>query len=127
MRALSGVCMLIHMGSVKAGKSHQISGEMRWHPVKNHPDSLLMHVVHKILEILRRPVPAGRRIISCHLVPPGSVQGMLHNRKKLHMGIPHLVYILRQLFGNLSVIVELATCNLLPFLINCNGLTDPGA
>jgi hypothetical protein len=52
---------------------------------------------------------------------------MLHHRQKLHMGISHILYVLRQLFGDLPVIVELAAHDLLAVLVHGKGLANPGA
>ena len=93
VRALSRIQVLIEAGSVKAGQTEGILRKMRRHPVQNHADSLLMHIVHKIHEVLRCTVARRGCVVSGHLITPGFIQRMLHDRQQLHMGIAHLFYI----------------------------------
>ena len=127
MRPLPGIRMLIDAGSVKGRHAVSVPGEMGRHPVKNHADSLLVHVVHKCHEIIRCAVPAGGRIVARDLIAPGAVQRMLHHRHQLHMGVAHLLHIGSQPLGGLPVVVELGACDGLPRLVHCQLLADPGA
>ena len=52
---------------------------------------------------------------------------MFHYREKFDMGVAHLLHIIRQLHGNLTVIVKLGTGNLRSVLIHQNILPNPGA
>ena len=127
MRALSGVLMLVDTGTVKTGKSVCIPWKMSRNPVQDDADSPAVHIIHKIHEIVRISVAAGRRIVARHLVSPGSVQGMLHHRKQLHMGIPHLFYIVRQQGSDFPVMIELRPRNILSLLILLERMAHPGA
>ena len=106
MAALPGIQMLIQAGAVKGCQSKGVSREMGGHPVQNHADSLAVHIVHKIHEVLRGAVPGRRRIISRHLVTPGFIQRMLHDRHQLHMGISHILHVPGKHRGDLPVIVK---------------------
>ena len=126
VRTLSRILMLVHTGSVKTCHSVAVTREMSRYPVKNHGDSLLMHVVHKIHEIIRSSVTARRSIISGHLITPGCIKRMLHHRHQLHMGVSHLLYILGKSRSNLTIVVEFRTNYLLSVLINPKFLANPG-
>ena len=106
MLAFSGVCILICGGSVKVSQPMGVLWEMGWHPVKDHTDLILMHVIYKILEIFRRSVPGRRGIIPCYLVSPGTVIGMFRYAHQLHMGVPHLFDIVCQRMSQLPVVIE---------------------
>ena len=106
MASLAGVLMLIQARSVEVRKAESISRKMRRHPVENHADSLLVHVVHEEHEVLRRTVARGHRIVAGHLVAPGSVQRMLHQRHQLDVCIPHLLHIFRKHHGEFAIIVK---------------------
>ena len=90
MHALPGVQMLIQTGPVEVWKARCVFREMGRHPVQDHTDSLLVQIVHEIHKILTGSISAGRRIISRHLISPGSIKGMLHNRHKLYVCVPHI-------------------------------------
>ena len=73
-----------------------------------------MHIIHKIHKVIRCPIAAGRTIVSGHLISPGLIQGMLHHRHQLHMGVTHFLYIFRQANCDLPVIIELGAHNIFP-------------
>ncbi len=108
MPALPRVKMLIKACPVKCAHAERIPRKMRWNPVQDHADSLLMHIIHKIHKIFRRTAAAGRRIISGNLIAPGRVKRMLHNRHQFHMGIAQLFNIFCQHRRNFPVIVKFA-------------------
>ena len=97
MCPLSRILMFIDACPVKISQSEAVPREMCRNPVEDYADALSMHIIHKIHEIIRRSIPAGRRVIPGHLITPGCVQWMLHDRKQLDMGVPHHLHVLRQL------------------------------
>ena len=107
MTAFARVQVLIQAGAVESRQSKGIPWKMSRHPVQNHADSLTVHIIHKIHEILRRTIPGCRRVIASHLISPGLIQGMLHNRHQLHMGISHILHVFRKHWSDLPVVVEL--------------------
>ena len=127
MRSLPGILMLVYTGSVKSSQAVGIPRKMSRHPIKDHADSLLVHVIHEGHKIIRGAVTAGRRVIARYLVAPGSIQRMLHHRHQLHMGISHLLHIGCQLFGNLPVIIKFGACNRISLLVHGNIFAHPGA
>ena len=106
MRALSGVLMFIQAGAVEIRQPEPVSGKMCGHPVQYHADPVLVHHIHEIHEIFRRAVTAGRRIIAGHLIAPGLIQRMLHDRHEFNMCIPHFLYIISQHRRQFPIIVK---------------------
>ena len=104
MRAFPRILMFIETGSVKVGKPIGIPWEMRRHPVQNDADAGFMHFIHKIFEILVRPVPGSRRIIPNDLISPGAVKRMLHHRHQFDMRVTHLFHIIGYQGGEFPVI-----------------------
>ena len=84
-------------------------------------------MVHEGLKIVGGPVAAGGGIIAGYLVAPGGIQGVLHHRQKLHMGIAHFLHIGSQLFCGLPVIIKLAAVLFLSVFIQLRRLPHPGA
>ena len=125
MGALSWIFMLIYACPVKISQPKAVSREVGRNPVENHADPLSVHIIHEIHKIIRRTVPAGGCIIPGNLIAPGSVQRMLHNRKQLHMGISHHLYILCQFYRNLTVVIKLGTNDIIPVLIPLCLFPDP--
>src|SRR5579883_1997068 len=72
--AQARVCMLIEMGAIKVAQPILIPGEMRWHPIHQHADAMLMTIINEVHEVLRRAVTAGRREVTSDLVSPGAVE-----------------------------------------------------
>ena len=126
MGSLSGIRMLVHAGSVKSSHSVGIPGEMGRNPVQDHTNPLTVHIIHKVHEIVRSSIAAGRRIISCYLVAPGGIQRMLHHWHELYVGVAHILYIIRQFYSQLPVIIELRACNGFTGLIFSQLFAHPG-
>ena len=97
----------------------RILWKMRRYPVQDHADSIPVQIIDHIGKILRCPVTGSRRIISCHLIPPGSVKRVLRNPHQLHMGIPHLLHIICNRMSKFTIGIK--------SLILCARMTHPGA
>ncbi len=69
MKTFARVGVFKQVRAVEVGQPVRVSREVRWHPVQNHPDALLVQIVH-IHEILRRTIARGGSKISCGLVSP---------------------------------------------------------
>ena len=74
------------------------------YPVKDHADSRLMQFIHEEHKVLRCTVSGGRGIITDHLIAPGSIQRMFHNRHQFHMGVSHFFYIVNDLRSDLTIV-----------------------
>src|SRR5215469_5303163 len=74
--------MLIKMRSIEITESSLIFRKMRGHPVQDHADSALMKIINEVHEIRWCAEPAGGSKVADCLISPGTVERMLHNRKK---------------------------------------------
>ena len=106
MHALSRIRMLIQTSSIKIRQSKIIFWKMCRHPVQNHTNSLFMKIVHKVHKIFTCSITAGRRIISGHLITPGTIKRMFHHRHQFHVSISHLFYILGNLRCKFTVSIK---------------------
>ena len=102
-----------------------IPREMSRYPVEDNSDPLPVQMIHKGPKIIRGTIAARRCIIAGNLIAPRGVQRMLHNGKKLNMSVTHILYIFRKLFGNLPVIVKLASVDFFSVFIKRNRLLHP--
>ena len=98
--------MLKNTLAVKLRQAVGIGGKMGGNPVQNNAHACLVELIHQIHKILGLPVPGCGSVISCHLIPPGSVEGVLQNAHQLHMGILHLLQIFHKPVCKKAVIVE---------------------
>ena len=71
--ALSRILMLVNTASVEACQAVGITREMSRYPVQDHADALFMHIIHEIHKIIRRAIPACRRIVAGYLIAPGFI------------------------------------------------------
>src|SRR5207249_357463 len=78
--ALTRIDMLVKICAVEFGERGCVLWKMRRHPVHDHADTSLMTSVDKMAKVVRRPEPAGGRIIICDLITPRSFEGMLRYR-----------------------------------------------
>src|SRR5699024_9720091 len=102
----SGICIFISRSAVKVSQSMGLPRTMRRHPVQDDANLVFMHIIDEIFEILRCSVTGSRRIVSGHLISPGSVEGMLCDAHQLYVGIAHFLYIICESMSKLPVIVE---------------------
>ena len=79
MLSQPGIRMFITGLSIEIGKAMRILWKMCRYPIENDSDAGLMQNVHHFHKVLRTAVTGGRRIVACHLIPPGSVKGVLCN------------------------------------------------
>ena len=70
-----------------------IPGEVGGHPIQNDAYPGLMQAVDEPAQIIGGAKAAGGGEITCHLIAPGGIQGVLHHGKQLYMGEAHLLYI----------------------------------
>ena len=103
--ALVDILIFIEGLSVKLIKPVRVLGEMSGHPVHNHADTRLVAAVDKIHKVKRRAVSRGRSEIPRHLISPGAVVWIFHNRHQFDIVVSHIGQIDDQLIGRLTVIV----------------------
>ncbi len=89
LKTLARVSMFIQMRAVEKAESMAISREVRRDPVQDDPDVMAMQFVDQKHQVLRRTIISGWSKVSRSLVAPGTEEGMIHDREKLHMGEAH--------------------------------------
>src|ERR1039457_2079307 len=77
MKSLPRIRVLVEVRAVEVGESMLVVRKMRRHPIEDHAESALVQAVNEIHEVLRRAVARGGREISCDLISPRTVEGML--------------------------------------------------
>ena len=103
MKSLARIGVLEQMRAVEVRKSMFVRREMRWDPVQDDADSVLMKHVDEVLEILRRAVAARRREKSSDLISPRAVKRVLHDRHELDVREVHLAHIVRQRLRDFAI------------------------
>ena len=78
--AFTCIRVFIEVSAIEVAQCVTIFWKMGWNLVQEDADSLLVHVIHEILKVFRGAKAAGRRIISCGLVTPGAIIGILGDR-----------------------------------------------
>jgi hypothetical protein len=92
-KALPRVRVFVEMRAVEVGQTVGVGREVRWHPVENDGDAVLVQVIHQVHEILRRAVARSGSEIAGGLVSPGTVEGMLHHRQEFHVSEAHAPHV----------------------------------
>ena len=113
MLALPGVSVLIAGLSVEVRKAEGIPREVSRDPVEDDADAVLVHVIHKILEILRQAVAGGGGVITRDLIAPAAVEGVLRDAHQLDVGVAHVLHVGSQFMRVLAVIAEAVTRGIL--------------
>ncbi len=106
MLADSRIGMLKDTLSVKTPKPVRVSRKMRRNPVKDNTYFILMQLVDQIHKIGRITMSGSGCVITCHLIPPGTVERIFRNTHKLYMRVVHLLQIIYDSVRKLTVIIE---------------------
>jgi hypothetical protein len=107
MITLAWIFMLKKMRSIKIRQSILIRREMRWYPVENYADVVLVKMINHLHEFIRISKPARRCKIPQRLVAPRTVKRMLHYRHEFNMCKSHFLYVLGQLVRKVRVAQKL--------------------
>ena len=86
MLSQPGIGMLKQCLPVEFSQTMGVFGEMGRNPIQNNAYFAAMEGIYQIGKVLCRPITGGGRIIAGHLISPGTVERMLRNPHKLHMG-----------------------------------------
>ena len=104
--------LLVELVAHEVAEAMGILAEAARHPVEDDTDARLVAGVDEVHELLGRSIAGGRRIVARDLVAPGAIERMLHDRKKLDMGVAHLLHVVYELHGELVVGKVAAACAL---------------
>ena len=80
------ISMFIQEITIKVCQAVVIFWKMSRHPVQNDANSVLMTAIHKSPELVGLAIATGGGIPTRHLIPPGSLKGMLRDGHQLNMG-----------------------------------------
>ena len=94
--------------AVKGGKAVGVGAKTAGHPVHNHADACLVACIDKVHELLRVAVARRGGVVAGRLVAPGAIEGMLHKRHDLDVGVAHIAHVVHELHRQVVVGVELA-------------------
>src|SRR5439155_3745052 len=103
LQSFARVGMLVEMRAIEIREPMLVRREMRGNPVQNNTDTLLMQHVDEVNLILVSSVATRRGEEPRNLIPPGSVEWMLHDRAKFHVRENHLLQIGGQARGKFAV------------------------
>ena len=106
MLTLPRVGILIGRGTVEIRQSLRILREVCRYPVEDHADAMLVKIIHQVHELPRRAMTARRCEIAGHLISPAGVKRMLCDSHQLHVGVAHIVTVLRELMCRLRIGIE---------------------
>ncbi len=95
--------MLEQVRAVEEGEPVSVGREVRWDPVENDRDVVLVQVVHEIHEILRRAIARRGSEVAGRLISPRSVERMLHDGQQFDVGESQLVHVVRQAGRDLAI------------------------
>ena len=108
------VGVLVERRAVEQRQRKVVPREVRRHPVKNHADARRVQRINQYRKIVRRSVPARRRVKPRDLITPRRIVGVLGHRHKLDVRKTHLPHVADQFVGEFAVRVRLGVVVLAP-------------
>src|SRR5690606_22136601 len=81
-----------------------VFGEVRWHPIENYADTVLVQVVNKETKIVGRAEATCRRKITSGLIAPGVIERVLGDRHDFNVGKAQFFNVFHQLNSQLAII-----------------------
>src|ERR1051326_955260 len=72
--AFARILMLVERGAIEPGQGPGVAGEMRGHPIHEHPDAGLVERIHEKLKIVRSPIATRGRVTASNLIAPGRIK-----------------------------------------------------
>ncbi|MNX96276.1 hypothetical protein D3C86_1285870 [compost metagenome] len=80
------VAVLVQRRTVELGQAVGIGGEMRRHPVENHPDAGQVAGIDERGELVRRAITRTRRELRQQLITPRTAERVFHDRHQFDVG-----------------------------------------
>jgi hypothetical protein len=106
MKTLARVCVLVEVRPVEEAEAVLVGRKVRRDPVEQDTDPVPVQVIDEVLEVRRRAVAAGRRVIARHLVAPGPVERVLHDRQELDVRETHRQRVVGEERSDLAIVQE---------------------
>ena len=98
------VGMLVQRGAVEAAQRPGVLGEVRRHPVHDHPDAGAVQTVDEETELIGRAEPGRGRVIGRDLVSPRTAERMLGHRQQFDVGEAMCHNVIGELLGEFAVV-----------------------
>src|SRR5260370_36383907 len=95
--------MLEQMSAIKEGEAMAVGREVRWDPVENDRDVVLVQVVDQVHEILRRAVTRRGSEVARGLISPGTIEGMLHDGEQFDVRESQLSHVVGKARRDLAI------------------------
>src|ERR1700730_17590555 len=103
MEALACIGVLEQVSAVEEGEAVAVGREVRWDPVENDRDAMLVQIVDEVHEILRRAVTRRRSEVTCGLISPGTVERMLHDGEQFDVRESELIHVVGETRRDLAI------------------------
>src|SRR6185437_15926620 len=103
MLALARVGVFVEMRTVELAEPDFVLRKMRGHPIENHADSALVKKIHKVHKVRWSAKPACWRKVAGHLIAPGAVERMLHDRHQLDVSETRVVKVIGEERSHLTI------------------------
>ncbi len=104
MLSLPRVFVLIEGRAVEPSQAVTIFREVSRNPVDDHANAMLMAVIDKVHEVLRRAMPTGGRKVTNRLIAPTPAEGMLADWQQFQVGKAKFLAIVDQLMRQVAVV-----------------------
>ncbi len=101
--APAGVGVLVQRRAVQARECEPVTGEVRRHPVEDHPHVAAVQGVDHRPQVVRVSAAGSRRVVRGHLVAPRSRERVPHHREQLDVGEAHLARVVAEFLAELAV------------------------
>ena len=122
------VRIFVQLTAIVAFQTVIVCGKVHRYKIQQHINSILMHLIHQLLQSLCRTIAGSRSKISRILISPALIAGMLAQRKKFHTVIAALFQVRNQNLPQflIGIPVSLSCTRLFKgacmYLVNIEGL-----
>src|SRR6185437_715402 len=103
MLALARVGVFVEMGTVEVAKPDLVLRKMRRHPIEDHADSALVKKIYKVHKVRWSAESASGRKVAGHLITPGAIERMLHDRHQLEVSETRVVKVIGEERSHLTI------------------------
>src|SRR6202140_3779583 len=80
-----------------------VGREVRWDPVENDRDVVLVQIVDEVHEILRRAITRCGSEVTRGLISPRTIEGMLHDGEQFNVGESQLIDVVGEAGRDLAI------------------------
>src|ERR1700674_4504625 len=95
--------MLEQVGAVEEGEAVTVGREVRWDPVENDGDVVLVQIVDEVHEILRSAITRRGSEVTRGLISPGAIERMFHDGEQFDVRESELIHMVGQTGRDLAI------------------------